>query len=103
MNRLKEWLGWLVTSSADPLQYSVGLRGLGLGAVTYVMTLATTACGVGLVCLNINVDWLNQVVEFVVKTVEYGLYAVAGIATLYGMGRKLWYTRWAHPAASPQQ
>jgi hypothetical protein len=99
MKRLRRFGSWVVTSSADPLRYSLALRGIGGLIVAKLMTIATTLCGVGIACIGLDVGFLNAILEFVVKAVEYGLYAVAAYATLFGMGRKIYHSRWAHYAA----
>jgi hypothetical protein len=96
---IKQWISWLVTSSADPLQYSKMIIGLGVLCIPKILSLATLACTIGAICVQLDSDWLNSIFQLAATSVEYVLYAVGGIMTIYGLGRKIWLTQWAHPAA----
>jgi hypothetical protein len=69
------------------------LRGIAVGLISDAMTIVDGACQLGLACLGVDVDWFNTLFEFVIKSSEVILFAIAGM-TLYGLRRKLYLARW---------
>lgn len=86
----KKLLQWVWLSSADPRKTSLSVRMALLGVVPFVLNFVMGACGIGLVCLGVDAEGLNQAVGVIENIVFWSLSIVAGIGFLYGFGRKLW-------------
>ena len=86
----KKLYQWLVHSSADPNKTSLSVKMALLAVVPYVLNLVTAACGLGLVCLGVDAESLNQVVKVIADIVFWALSIVSGVGFVIGFGRKLW-------------
>ena len=87
---LKKIWQWLVQSSANARQVSLSAKAALLAIVPYILSLSTGACGLGLVCLGVEAEGLNQVVEAITNIIFWGLSIVSAIGFIYGFGRKVW-------------
>ncbi len=86
----KKLFQWLMLSSADPRKTSLSVKMALLAIVPYVLNIASTACGLGLVCLGVDAEGLNQFVQVSENLVLWSLSIVAGIGFMYGFFRKLY-------------
>lgn len=80
---------WIWYSSADPSKVSLTVRATLLGIVPVVLNAVSLACGFGLVCLGIDAEGLNGVVNGIEAIVVGVLSVVAAIGMLYGFVRKV--------------
>lgn len=83
-------LQWLMLSSADPSEISLSVKAPLLGLIPYILSVATTACGIGLVCLGVEATELNQVVGKIESIIFWFFSIIASIGFLIGFVRKLW-------------
>lgn len=88
---------WLVTSSADPERTSLALKGAMTLGSGYILNAVTAFCGLGLVCLGIDAQWLEIAINIMVQLALGGLYIVGAATTAYGLYRKTKLGRWSAP------
>lgn len=97
MSLIRQTWNWLVTSSADPLNYSSTAKGALKILLAEVVRWAATACSIGIAqaCLAGNLDWANQAIEFF-GVILYGFLLIfGGIQGLYGLYRKWQLGQWS--------
>jgi hypothetical protein len=88
---------WLITSSADPKKTSLFVSGLVVAVGGFVIQVSSTACGLGLYCLGIDSEMVNEFAG-VMQTLTFGtMIVVGGLMGLYGLVRKVVNRRWAAP------
>ena len=66
-------------------------------ALGYLVKATALACGLGLLCLNLDVDLLTQIVNALSLIITGGPSVVGGAMTAYGLIRKVKFGRWAAP------
>ena len=86
MKALNAALKWLVTSSQDPARWSLTIKGILVGFVPVIITLA------GLANIDIGSDKLSAIIDGVASLVQVLLALVATGMTAYGIARKLYNT-----------
>jgi hypothetical protein len=90
-----DFINWLITSSADAEKTSLALKGaLTLGAAWFLHA-ATLACGLGLYCIGIDADFVNQAVGSITNIAYWALLIIGEFATVYGLIRKIHLRRWS--------
>jgi hypothetical protein len=96
---MKLIIDFLIRSSADPRQTSLMVKGLLLGAVTFLSAEGVQwlglVCDFGGYCYTVNptlFDDLRHVVNVIAEAIYYILSAVAVVWTLYGAVRKAYRT-----------
>ena len=89
---MKKFFNWLWRSSADPKKVSLTVRAAGIAAIPVILRIASTACRYGLVCLGVDAEGLNKVVDAVESIVYGGLLAIGSFGVVYGFIRKLYNT-----------
>ncbi len=95
MYRINRFITWLVTSSEDPLKVSLTLRAAFVVAGAWLLKASVTLCGLGLYCLGLTEDTINQVVNLLTN-ITYGIAVIVGsMAALYGLVRKWKNGRWS--------
>jgi hypothetical protein len=92
---MRDFFSWLITSSADPDNTSLAVKGLLLGSVTYVLQVSTLVCGLGLLCLGLDADWLTSAINGLTTILTGVLYLVSGAMAVWGLIRKFRLGRWA--------
>lgn len=85
---MSSFISWLLTSSADPQTMGMTLRGV----LVLVVPLIAHLFGVGQ-------DTSDALVEGIVQLVVSALTLIGVGMTVFGLFRKLYLGRWAHPAA----
>lgn len=91
-----DW-NWLITSSADPKKTSLLVKGTVLAVGGFVVQAASTACGLGLYCLGVDAEMLNEFAA-IMETLAFGaMILVGGCIALFGLVRKLTLRRWSAP------
>ena len=95
MNLLSLW-NWLVTSSADPKQTSLAVKGALMLGGSYLLHSIALVCGLGLVCITgVDQTWINQAVDMTAKVVDGCLILVGAFASVAGLGCKVSFGRWS--------
>ena len=95
---MKNFFTWLITSSADPDAVSLTVKGALVYGVSIIMQFAPLACSlVAALCFDTSV--LSPAVDAIVGIIHAILVLISLCMVLYGLGRKIWLGRWAHPAA----
>ncbi len=89
MKLLKACLEWLVWSSANPQKLSLTVRGALLALVPTFLGIVSAACGFGVVCLGVDEQGLNQLVEGFVALVQAFFALIAAGVFLWGLIRKI--------------
>lgn len=89
---MKEFIRWVVVSSADPKKTSLMVRGFLLGLVPATLSLISALCGFGLFCIGIDSYGLNQLVESLTEVIQLVLTAVASMWMAWGLIRKVYLT-----------
>lgn len=92
-------INWLITSSADPRKTSLAVKGAALLVGSQIVRLLDIACSFGLACLGVTIDTVNQIAQGIEMLVYAGLLLWGAIWFLWGIGRKFYLQRWAHPDA----
>lgn len=94
--RIKDWL---ITSSANPANTSLAIKGIATIIGAYILKASEAACTFGLYCTGIDVAWINSAVQ-AASNIAFAIALFTGAAmTIWGLGRKLWLGRWSHPNA----
>ena len=86
-----EFIKWLVTSSSDPQEYSLMVKGVLSMWVAWIIQALPVTCGFHLLCVDASV--LSTAVDTVTNVVYLGLSLIGALAFLYGLGRKVWLNR----------
>lgn len=95
---MKNFFAWLITSSADPDTVSLTVKGALVYAVSLILQFAPVACAmVAALCFDTSV--LNPAVDAIVGIIHAVLEIIALGMVLWGILRKIYLGRWAHPAA----
>ncbi len=93
---MKDLLYSITRSSADPAAMSLAVRGLLVGFVPIIMSLAPIACSIiAALCFDLSV--VNPLIDAIVKVVEGLLTVVAGVMFIWGVIRKMFLGRMVHP------
>jgi hypothetical protein len=92
---LDKFFNWLLVSSNDPQEVSLTVKGVLLGAVPAIMSVA------GVAHLNLGSDALTAFFDVVVGFVQNALAVVASVVALYGAIRKLWLTVFKGTSSTP--
>jgi hypothetical protein len=94
---MKNFINWLITSSADPENTSLALKGILTVIGGYIVNIASIACSVGIYCLPITATWLTDMIGAIITGVHAGLLLTGAALTLFGLVRKLILGRWSAP------
>ena len=81
---MKKIFAWLILSSKNPQQVSLTIKGVLVGAVTYVVFFA------GLFHVTLSPSDLTSLIESVVQVIEMVLTLVSVITTAWGFARKIY-------------
>ncbi len=93
METLKRWFDLLVTSSSDPLKFSLTVRGAATLAGAWVLKVAVIACTFGY-CVGITDDTIHQAIE-IVTNFGYGAALIVGsVMAVVGLLRKIKNGQW---------
>lgn len=87
---LDKFIDWATRSSADPTKASMTVKYALLGIVPYIIQITTAACGFGLVCLGVDADGFNAIVDVIADIVFWSFSIISGIGTLIGFVRKVY-------------
>lgn len=85
----ERFVDWLVWSSADPEKHSMTIKAMLTGYAAWMLQQISLACGLGLVCVNVDSESINQLIEAIGILVSTVLYMVAAGFGLYGVIRKI--------------
>lgn len=96
---MKKFFTWFITSSANPDAVSLSIKGVLVGVVALVVQWAPVACGI-IAALCVDTSQLSPLVEAITTVIKAALELVSGLMVIYGILRKIYLSRWAHPAAS---
>jgi hypothetical protein len=94
-----EFIKWLVTSSADPTEYSTTVKGaltLGVAAIMQVMPIT---CGLHIICVDQSI--LISAVDTTATIVYLALSLIGACQVLFGFARKFWLGRVSAYVAAP--
>lgn len=80
---------WILWSSADPEKHSMTIKAALTAYAAWILQQLSLACGLGLVCLNVDSNDINQLIEAIGALVSLVLYMVATVVGLYGLIRKI--------------
>lgn len=86
---MKKIFDWIWYSSANPSKVSLSVRAAGLLLIPQVLSVITTACGFGLVCLPIDDASLRELVQVGENIVFWVLSSIGGLMFIYGFIRKI--------------
>jgi hypothetical protein len=90
-----EFINWLVTSSVDPRNFSLTVKGVAVIGAGWLLKLSVLACGLGVYCVGLDADWLNKAVDALTQ-IAYGFALLfGGVMTFIGLLRKWWSGRWS--------
>ncbi|MEK7992882.1 MAG: hypothetical protein AAB403_03660 [Planctomycetota bacterium] len=90
-----DFIKWFVTSSADPLKFSLSIRGLLVIGGGWLLNASVLACGLGVYCLGVTDYSVNQAIELITQ-IAYALALFFGsVMAAWGFIRKLAYGRWS--------
>ena len=92
---MKRFFNWLVTSSKDPRKYAATAKGAVMVAGSQIVKAFDLACQFGLACLGVEPTTINQIAEGTEAVVYGGLLFIGGAVMLFGIARKIYYTRWS--------
>lgn len=92
---MKSIFNWLITSSADPKKTSLALKGVLTVAGAHALQAVTLACGLGLYCVGIDAEWVNDFVQTMTDLAYAVLFLFGTGVTLWGLLRKARYGRWS--------
>lgn len=82
---VKKVTDWILTSSANPAEVSLTIRGILMGAIPIIMTF------VGLTHLSVSSDMLTSLTNAFVIFVQAALAIVSATMIFVGAARKVWY------------
>ena len=85
---IKNFINWLVTSSADSSKISLTVKSFLVG----VGLLITYAVNLGLVHVGFLPAEYNQFVDAVIQIIQSTATVITSLAFVYGFVRKLWLT-----------
>jgi hypothetical protein len=95
MQTLKDWFNWFITSSSDPLKFSMTVRGTLLIAGSYALKAAVIACGLGIYCLGIDQSAINQIVDSGANLAQGAALIVGSVMAVIGIWRKFKNKQWS--------
>ena len=87
---MKKIFQWITLSSADPKKYSLSVKMALLAAVPYILGIVSASCGIGLVCIGLDAEGLNQFIQVSENIVLLVLSLVSAVGFVYGFLRKLY-------------
>lgn len=85
---MSDFITWLLTSSADPNAVGLTVRG-------FLVLIAPIAAHL----LGLDADTANGLVDTIVQLVVAAMTLVGVLMSLFGLARKVYLQRWAHPNA----
>lgn len=91
---MKERYNWLITSSADPRNTSLAVKGALTIMGANLLHAAVFACTLSIVCAPIDQTTVDEFVAGVSQFIELALLAVGVVITLIGLVRKVINGRW---------
>lgn len=94
---IKQFWAWLIASSNDPTKAGIAAKGAAVFAVSLVIQIAPFACQFIHFCIDTSL--LNPIPEIVANFITLVLQLVAVALVAFGLLRKIWLGRWAHPDA----
>lgn len=83
---MEKFWNWLVTSSANPSEIALTVKG-GLGVVVTIVLAISP-----ILHLHVGSDQLNAVVDLIVQIAVVGAGVISAIATIGGLARKIFLT-----------
>jgi hypothetical protein len=86
---------WFVTSSADPKNTSLALKGMLTIGAGQLVHLFGFLCTVGLYCVSVTIGELSQLVDLITNIAFWGLSIAGAVFTAWGMIRKWANGRWS--------
>ena len=95
---MKNITNWLITSSANPTQISLALRGILVGMIPVFMTMAATSCTL-FAGLCVDSSLISPFIDGLANLVKVILELVAASMFLWGIIRKIVLGRWSHQDA----
>jgi hypothetical protein len=90
-----DFINWLVTSSADPLKFSLAIRGLLALGGGWLLHASVGACGLGVYCLGIDGETINQGVQVLTNVAYAAALSLGAVMTAIGFVRKLINGQWS--------
>ena len=97
MNTIRKAWAWLIASSNDPTKAGIAAKGVAVFGVSLVIQVAPFACQFIHFCIDTSM--LQPIPEIVANIITLVLQLVAVILVAFGLLRKIWLGRWAHPDA----
>jgi hypothetical protein len=95
----KNFWDWLITSSADPQRTSLMIKGVLTIGGGKLLAVLTALCGLGMICLGIDANWLQQCIELITQIVLGVFYLIGASVALVGLIRKVKLGRWSSVGA----
>lgn len=92
---MNKYIQWLITSSQDPRNTSLALKGVLTVGGSYVLQAVAFACSLAVACVAIDQTFVTQFIDAVVQLAELTLLGVGVVLTLYGLLRKLQSGQWS--------
>lgn len=96
---MKRLIGWLTTSSSDPLKTAASVKGALKIGFAYLTQTLTSLCTLGVFCVAGDITWANEAIEVAGAFTAGVLYIWGAVESAYGLYRKASLGRWAHPDA----
>lgn len=90
---MKNWLKWLITSSANPQALGLTVRGLLAGVATAAAWLLPTLCSLASVCVDVAL--VNPVIDAIVQIIVAIATVISAGMVLVGLLRKISIGRWS--------
>lgn len=87
-------MNWLITSSANPENISLAVKGVAIYILPVFIALAPS---IGLT--GLDMDSGNAIIDAIVKFIDISGTLIATGLTFVGLMRKIRLGRWAHPEA----
>lgn len=97
---MKDFINWLITSSADPTKVALSVKGSALVVGAIVVQAAAAACSFGLKCFGIDASLVNEIAGGIYTIVYAAMLLFGGFMVVGGVIRKFYLGRWSHPDAS---
>jgi hypothetical protein len=92
---MRDIYNWFITSSADPKNTSLFIKGVIMSAGAFVVQAAAVACNVGLYCIGVDSEIVNEFAG-TMEALTFALMIIVGsVMTLMGLIRKIKVGRWS--------
>ena len=90
-----EFIKWLVTSSSDPLKFSLTIRGLLTLGAGWLLHASVVACGLGVYCLGVDEQTINQGVQVLTNLAYAAALSLGAVMAVIGFIRKFANGQWS--------